>query len=79
VFGTEESHGYLVGQYVRDKDGPVACMLMSELAAQLLSEGRTLHDQRSAEAYIRKHGYHQETVINLVMEGSEGMAGDDPI
>jgi phosphoglucomutase/phosphomannomutase len=72
VFGTEESHGYLVGQYVRDKDGPVACMLMSELAAQLLSEGRTVHD-RLAELYLQ-HGYHQETVINLVMEGSEGMA-----
>lgn len=71
VFGTEESHGYLVGQYVRDKDAPVACMLMSELAAQLSSEGRTLH-QRLAELY-QQHGYHQEKVINLVMEGSEGM------
>ena len=72
VFGTEESHGYLVGQYVRDKDGPVACMLMSELAAQLQSEGKSVH-QRLAELY-KEHGYHQETVINLVMEGSEGMA-----
>ena len=71
VFGTEESHGYLVGQYVRDKDAPVACMLISELAAQLRSEGRTLH-QQLANLY-RQHGYYQETVINLVMEGSEGM------
>ncbi|MCA9170635.1 MAG: phospho-sugar mutase, partial [Planctomycetales bacterium] len=31
VFGTEESHGYLVGQYARDKDGAVASMLMAEL------------------------------------------------
>ncbi len=71
VFGTEESHGYLVGQYVRDKDAPVACMLISELAAQLRSEGRTLHEQL-ANLY-RQHGFYQETVINLVMEGSEGM------
>lgn len=71
VFGTEESHGYLVGQYVRDKDAPVACMLISELAAQLRSEGRTLHDQLAS--LYRQHGFHQETVINLVMEGSEGM------
>ena len=33
VIGCEESHGYLVGQYARDKDGAVACLLMSELAA----------------------------------------------
>jgi phosphomannomutase len=72
LFGTEESHGYLIGQYVRDKDGPVACMLMSELAAELKAHGKSLHD-RLAELY-RRHGYHQEKVINLVMEGSEGMA-----
>lgn len=72
VFGAEESHGYLVGTYARDKDGLVACMLMSELAAELLAAGQTPHD-RMAELYHR-HGYHQEKVINLVMEGSEGMA-----
>src|SRR5690606_33382846 len=86
VFGTEESHGYLVGQYVRDKDAPVACMLLSELAAQLRSEGRTLHDQLNQ--LYRQHGFYQETVINLVMEGSEGMQSmirlmaafrDDPV
>jgi len=72
VFGAEESHGYLVGDYVRDKDGPLACMLMSELVAELRADGKTLHE-RLAELYHR-HGYHQEKVINLVMEGSEGMA-----
>ena len=72
VFGTEESHGYLVGQYCRDKDGAVACMLMCELAAELKSKQVSMHD------YLcdlqRKHGYHRETLINLFMEGSEGMA-----
>ncbi len=72
VFGTEESHGYLVGQYVRDKDGAVACMLMSELTAQLKSERRSMHDYL-ADIY-KRHGYHRESLINLVMEGSEGMA-----
>lgn len=71
VFGTEESHGYLIGQYIRDKDAPVATMLMSELAARLWEQGKTVH-QRLAELF-QEHGYHQETVINLVMEGSEGM------
>jgi len=72
VYGTEESHGYLVGQYCRDKDGAVACMLMCELAAELKDQGISMHD------YLcdlhRKHGYHHEQLINLFMEGSEGMA-----
>ena len=72
VYGTEESHGFLVGQYARDKDGAVACMLMSELAAQLKSERRSMHDYL-ADLY-KLHGYHRESLINLVMEGSEGMA-----
>ncbi len=72
VFGTEESHGYLVGQYCRDKDGAVASMLMCELAAELKSKQVSMHDFL-CDLY-RKHGYHRETLINLVMEGSEGMA-----
>jgi phosphomannomutase len=72
VYGTEESHGYLVGQYCRDKDGAVACMLMCELAAELKANRVSMHE------YLcdlhRKHGYHREQLINLVMEGSEGMA-----
>lgn len=71
VFGTEESHGYLIGQYCRDKDGAVACMLMSELAAELKSQGQSMHDHL-ADLY-RRHGYHRETLINVLMEGSEGM------
>ncbi len=72
VFGTEESHGYLVGEYCRDKDAAVACMLMCELAAELKAEGRSLHDHL-ADLY-RRHGYHREFLINVMMEGSEGMA-----
>ncbi|MEM6689400.1 MAG: phospho-sugar mutase [Planctomycetota bacterium] len=72
VYGTEESHGYLVGQYCRDKDGAVASMLMCELAAKLKAEGKSMHDLL-ADLH-RQHGYHCETLINLFMEGSEGMA-----
>ncbi|MGB0597353.1 MAG: phospho-sugar mutase [Rubripirellula sp.] len=72
VFGTEESHGYQVGQYCRDKDGAVACMLMCELAAELKSQGKSMHDMLCDLHH--KHGCHRETLINLVMEGSEGMA-----
>ncbi len=72
VFGTEESHGYLIGQYARDKDGAVACLLMSMLAADLKSKNKSLH-QRLDELQI-EHGLHQESLINVQMEGSEGMS-----
>ncbi|RMF42600.1 MAG: phospho-sugar mutase [Planctomycetota bacterium] len=72
VFGTEESHGYLIGQYARDKDGAVACLLMAMLVAALKQEGKTVH-QRLDELF-RQHGCHQERLLNIQMEGSEGMA-----
>jgi len=72
VFGCEESHGYLVGKYARDKDASVAAMLMAELAAKCLKEGISLHEK--LEALYWQHGYHAEHLLNQKMEGSEGMA-----
>jgi phosphoglucomutase/phosphomannomutase len=71
VLGMEESHGYLAGQYARDKDGGIACMLMAELAASAKAAGESLH-QRLDHLY-RLHGYHAEAQFNTRMEGSEGM------
>ena len=71
VYGAEESHGYLVGQYCRDKDGAVACMLMTQLAAWVKSQGKSLFEHLD-ELYL-KHGYHQERLVNIRMEGSDGM------
>lgn len=72
VFGCEESHGYLAGTHVRDKDGVVACLLMAELAGRLRSEGQSVH-QRLRELY-RQFGVHHERLTTVQMEGSEGMA-----
>jgi phosphoglucomutase/phosphomannomutase len=72
AFGTEESHGFLIGQYARDKDGPVACLLMCQLAADLKAKGLTMH-QRLDQLQMQ-HGCHLEDLINVQMEGSEGMA-----
>jgi len=72
VFGTEESHGYLVGQYARDKDGAVACMLMAELAAHVKAQKLTLHQK--LESLYWQHGYHAERLMTQTMPGSEGMA-----
>ena len=71
IFGTEESHGYLVGQYCRDKDGAVACMLMSQLAAEVKAKGRSLHEHM--DDLYGKYGLHGERLINIQMEGSDGM------
>jgi phosphoglucomutase/phosphomannomutase len=71
LFGTEESHGFLIGQYVRDKDGAAACMLMAELAAQVKAEKQTLLDR--LESLYWKHGYHAERQFNVFMAGSAGM------
>lgn len=71
VLGTEESHGYLVGQYARDKDGAVACLLMAEAASVAKHRGVSLHHWLD-ELYLR-HGFHGERLLNITMTGSDGM------
>ena len=72
VFGTEESHGYLAGSYVRDKDGALGSMLACELAAKLKANKQTLHEK--LDALFWQHGVHVERLLNVQMPGSEGMA-----
>ncbi|MCO6455187.1 MAG: phospho-sugar mutase [Pirellulaceae bacterium] len=77
VFGAEESHGYLTGQYVRDKDGGLACLLMAELAARVKAQGKSLHEKLAALYW--QHGYHAERLLNLPLPGSEGMQAMDAL
>ncbi|MCA9017955.1 MAG: phospho-sugar mutase, partial [Planctomycetaceae bacterium] len=70
VFGTEESLGYLAGEYCRDKDAAIAALWVSELAAELKSEGKTLLN-RLDELYI-EHGYHLEGQVSKTCKGSSG-------
>jgi phosphomannomutase len=72
LLGTEESHGYLVGQYARDKDATVAALLLAELAAQAKARGQTLHEK--LDALFWQHGCHAERTVSKTMPGSEGMA-----
>src|SRR5690606_2649611 len=72
VLGTEESHGFQVGTYARDKDAGVAALLLAELAAQCKSQGITLH-QKLDELFAR-HGAHAERTVSVSFPGSEGMA-----
>ncbi len=72
LFGTEESHGYMAGSYVRDKDGALAAMIAAELAAKLKADGQTMHQK--LESLFWQHGAHAERTINVQMPGSGGMA-----
>lgn len=71
VFGTEESHGYLAGTHVRDKDAAVAALLMAEQTAALKAEGRTPHEK--LDELFTRHGCHQERQINVMLPGATGM------
>ena len=70
VFGTEESLGYLAGEYCRDKDAAIAALWACELAAELKAEGKTLLD-RLDELY-REHGFHLEGQVSKTCKGSSG-------
>ncbi len=70
VFACEESHGYLRGNDVRDKDGAIAALLLAECAAECKRVGQTLFD-RLAEIW-QEHGYHRERTGNLYAAGSSG-------
>ncbi len=71
IYGTEESHGFMIGDYCRDKDGAAACMLICELAAKLKQRGQTLFDY--LQQLYATFGYHQESLLTVYMEGSSGM------
>ncbi len=71
VFGCEESHGYLAGTHVRDKDASVAALLMAELAASLKVAGVSLH-QHLERLFVR-HGCHAERQVSVTLPGAAGM------
>ena len=70
IFGTEESIGFLAGDYARDKDGAVAALFVLELAAELRAQDRTLLDQ--LDDLHRRHGYHCEGQKSIYCEGPTG-------
>ena len=72
IFSYEESYGYMLGDYVRDKDAVSASVELTEMAAWYASQGMTLYD--ALLACYEKYGYYGEKTLNLVMPGLEGMA-----
>ncbi len=72
IFSYEESYGYMLGDYVRDKDAVTASMLLTEMAAWYYAQGMTLFD--ALEALYEKYGHYAEKTHNLVMPGLDGLA-----
>jgi phosphoglucomutase len=71
IFGFEESYGYLFGTYARDKDAVGATMMIVEMTAYYRRRGMTLSD--ALEEIYRNYGCYKEGVLDLYMEGLDGI------
>jgi phosphoglucomutase/phosphomannomutase len=71
LFAFEESHGYLKGDHVRDKDAAVAALLVAELAAAVKARKQTVLEYLD-DLYVDV-GHHGERLINKVIEGRRGV------
>jgi len=72
ICGGEESYGFNVGEFVRDKDAPVTCMMIAECAAWAADSGMTLY-QLMQKIYA-EFGYRREGLVSLVRKGVSGAA-----
>lgn len=70
IGGGEESFGYMVGDFVRDKDAVTSTLLACEIAASMKAEGNSLYN-KLLELYT-KYGLYKEELISLVKKGIEG-------
>lgn len=70
VGGGEESFGFMVGEFVRDKDATTATLLACEIAAQMKENGSSFYKQL-IELYT-EYGFYREELISLVKKGIEG-------
>lgn len=70
IGGGEESYGYLVGDFVRDKDAVIACCMIAETAAWAASEGMTLYELLM-KIYL-EYGFYKETLVSVTKKGKSG-------
>ena len=71
IFSYDESYGYMIGHYVRDKDAVTASLLLTEMAAWYHAQGMTLFD--ALRSLYEKYGWYGEKTHNLVMPGLDGL------
>lgn len=77
LFGYEESYGYLIGDFVRDKDAAQASVLIAEVAASYKANGQTLLD--GLQTLYEEHGFYQEDLESITLKGQAGMVKIDEI
>jgi len=71
ILGAEESYGYLVGDFVRDKDAVIASAIISEMTVWSQQQGKSLFDLL-IEVYL-KYGFFKEKLVSIVKDGKEGL------
>lgn len=72
ICGGEESYGFNVGEYVRDKDAPISCCFVAECAAWAADQGLTLY--QLLQKIYKEYGYRKEGLVSLVRKGISGAA-----
>ena len=70
IGGGEESYGFMIGDFVRDKDAVSSCTMLAEIAAWARSRGKSMYDILM-EMYL-KFSLYQEALINVVRKGKSG-------
>ncbi|WP_079507796.1 phospho-sugar mutase [Mesobacillus jeotgali] len=70
LFGYEESYGYLIGDFARDKDAVQAAMLAVEVCAYYKKKGMSLYE--ALLSVFEEFGYYQEGLRSLTLKGKEG-------
>ena len=70
ICGGEESYGFNVGQFVRDKDAPISCCMVAECAAWAAEQGLTLY--QLLQKIYAQYGYRKEGLVSLVRKGKSG-------
>ncbi|MEH7501790.1 phospho-sugar mutase [Neobacillus drentensis] len=70
LFGYEESYGYLIGDFARDKDAVQAALLATEVGAFYKKQGKSLYE--GMMQVFEKYGYYQEGLRSLTLKGKEG-------
>ncbi|MEH7884625.1 phospho-sugar mutase [Bacillus sp. JJ1609] len=70
LFGYEESYGYLIGDFARDKDAVQAAMLGVEVCAYYKKKGMSLYE--ALQSVFEEYGYYQEGLRSLTLKGKEG-------
>ncbi|MED3644383.1 phospho-sugar mutase [Caldifermentibacillus hisashii] len=70
LFGYEESYGYLIGDFVRDKDAVQAAIFAAEVAAYYKAQGKSLYD--ALMEIFEKYSYYKEALSSLTLKGKDG-------